>query len=271
MTTPRPARDHSLATAVATAFRRLAEGDPHDLTGLADDLVGDCTQLLEVAAAGVMLVDGDGSLKVLASSSEALHTLELFEIQAGQGPCPDALRTGRTVVVESRAELATRWPEVAGRAETLGLGAAYAVPVRLHDQVIGALNLFAPLGATLSAADLSIAESLAVALGAAVVNGRLVDAAQSLAGQLQHALNSRVRIEQAKGIVSASLGVDLQAGFDLLRGHARSLGVRLADVAEDVVTGTLPPSTLVRAGSPVTGTTDADPIRARGAGTSATT
>ena len=239
---------------MATAFRRLAEGDPHDLTGLAADLVADCTRFLAVAAAGVMLVDGDGDLRVLASSSEALHTLELFEVQAGHGPCPDALRTGRTVAVESRSELATRWPDVAGRAEALGLGAAYAVPVRLHEQVIGALNLFAPRGATLSAADLSIAESLAVALGAAVVNGRLVDAAQSLAGQLQHALTSRVRIEQAKGIVSASLGVDLQTGFDLLRGHARSQSLRLADVAEDVADGALPPSSLVR-----------------GAGTSATT
>lgn len=239
-----PAGNDERTLAIATAFRRLAEGDPHDLTGLADDLVTDCLSLLGVAAAGVMLVDAEGQLKVLASSSEELHTLELFEVQAGQGPCPDCFRSGRTVAVASPVELAHRWPVVAGRAAALGLGAAYAVPVRLHDHVIGALNLFAPWEATLSAADLSIAESLAVALAAPVVNARLVDAAQTLADQLQGALTSRVRIEQAKGLVAASLGIDLQSAFDLLRGHARRHGRRLADVADDVTAQSLDPSVL---------------------------
>lgn len=225
--------------------------------------MNDCTSLLGVAAAGVMLVDGEGSLRVVASSSEALHTLELFEVQAGEGPCPESFRTGRTVVAQSQAELAQRWPAVAARAAPLGLGAAYAVPVRLHDQVIGALNLFAPRSAALTPAEIGIAESWAVALAALVVTARRADAAQLLAGQLQHALDSRVCIEQAKGIVAASLGVDLQAAFDLLRGHARGLGLRLVDVTGDVVAGQLAPSALIAAGAPGS--------PAPGAGTSATT
>jgi hypothetical protein len=246
--TKTPHGSDTRALAIATAFRRLAEGDPHDLTGLADDLVDDCTRLLGVAAAGVMLVDAEGRLHVLASSSEEVHTLELFEVQAGEGPCLDSYRSGRTVTVTSGSDLRHRWPVVASRAGALSLGLAYAVPVRHHDHVIGALNLFAPRGLGLSDSDLGIAEALAVALASLVVQGQLVDAAQTLAEQLQNALTSRVRIEQAKGIVAASLEIELQSAFGLLRAYARSRGLRLSDVAGAVAGRSLQPGEL---GGPV--------------------
>lgn len=239
--TPEQQRD----LAIATAFRRLAEGDVHDLSGLAADLIEDCTAVLGVAAAGLMLTDSDGRLRVIASSSEELHTLELFEVQAGEGPCPESFRTGLTVSVTEAAELAARWPHVAARAAALSLGAAYAVPVRHQTQVVGALNLFAAPGRPLDGSRVALAEALAVSLAARVADARLVDAAQTLAEQLQSALTSRVTIEQAKGIVAATLDLDLQSSFDLLRGHARHHGLRLSDVAADVAGRRLAPDLLL--------------------------
>lgn len=230
--------------AIALAFRRLATvavDDPHALT---TDFLGDCVELFGVAAVGLMLADREGRLRVLASSSEELHTLELFEIQTGEGPCLESYESGATIAVEDPDEQADRWPSVAQRCRQLGLGAAYAVPVRHDQEVMGALNLFCPPGATLTGGDLVIAEALMTTLASRVVDSRRRDAAESLSEHLQIALASRVSIEQAKGILAATLGVGLQDAFNLLRGHARSHGLSLAGIAQEVAAGKLDPHDL---------------------------
>jgi GAF domain-containing protein len=208
------------------------------------DLVADCVGLFELAAAGLMLADQRGGLRVLASSSEALHTLELFEVQAGQGPCLDCYTSGSPVVVEDEAEQARRWPLVAARCRTLGLGAAYALPLRQEGVVIGALNLFSRPDATLTEDDLVVAEALASVMATTILRSRTVRAAQELAEQLQTALNSRIAIEQAKGVIAATLDLDTQVAFDLLRDHARRTNRRLSELASDVATRRVAPSTL---------------------------
>jgi hypothetical protein len=230
--------------AIARAFVRAVGSRGRDAVETFDDLVTDCVDLFDLAAAGVMLADQRGGLRVLASSSEALHTLELFEVQAGEGPCLDCYRSGSPVVVEDENEQARRWPLVAGRCRAMGLGAAYAVPLKQEGIVIGALNLFSPPGATLGESDVVVAASLASVVTATILQFRSAQAAQELAEQLQTALNSRIAIEQAKGVVAATLNVDTQVAFDLLRDHARRTSRRLAELAADVASRRVAPSTL---------------------------
>lgn len=230
---------------VAAAFVRAAGARAHDTVEMLDDVVTDCVRLFALAAAGVMLADQHGHLRVVASSSEALHTLEMFELQSGEGPCLDCYHTGRVVAVEDERELARRWPRVAERCRALGLGAAYAVPLKHDHAAIGALNLFTPDRAALSRDDLAVAEALATVVAVSVLRSRSVKAAQDLAGQLQTALSSRVVIEQAKGVIAATLDVDTQKAFNLLRAHARRNSMPLSELAADVSARRLHPTALL--------------------------
>jgi GAF domain-containing protein len=231
--------------AVAQAFVRAAGAQAHDTAEMLDDVVTDCVRLFGLAAAGLMLTDKSGRLRVAASSSEALHTLEMFELQAGEGPCLDCYRSGRLVAVEDAQELARRWPRVAARSRRLGLGATYAVPLKHDHTAIGALNLFTRHHVGLSRDDLAVAEALAAVVAVSVLRSRSVEAAQDLADQLQAALNSRIAIEQAKGVIAATLDVDTQRAFDLLRAHARRNSMPLSRLAADVSARRLDPSTLM--------------------------
>ena len=230
--------------AIAHAFVRAVGSKGRDAVETFDDLVTDCVELFDLAAAGLMLADQRGGLRVLASSSEALHTLELFEVQSGEGPCLDCYTSASAVVVEDVEEQGRRWPQVAARCRELGLGAAYALPLRHDGVVIGALNLFTDPEAVLNEDDVVIAQALASVVAMTILRSRTVKAAQDLAEQLQSALNSRIAIEQAKGVVAATLDVDTQQAFDLLREHARRTNRRLSELASDVATRRVAPSNL---------------------------
>lgn len=230
--------------AIARAFVRAVGSRGRDAVETFDDLVTDCVELFDLAAAGLMLADQRGGLRVLASSSEALHTLELFEVQAGEGPCLDCYTSGSPVVVEDEDEQTRRWPLVAARCRTMGLGAAYALPLKQEGMVIGALNLFSWPDSTLDENDVVVAAALASVVATSILQTRSVQAAQELAEQLQTALNSRIAIEQAKGVVAATLNVDTQVAFDLLRDHARRTNRRLTELAADVATRRVAPSKL---------------------------
>ena len=99
-------------------------------------------QLLDVSAAGLLLADPRGELRVVAASSEAARLLELFQMQNDQGPCLDCFRAGQPVAAADLAAAAQRWPRFAPAARQAGFAAVQALPMRLREQVIGALNLF---------------------------------------------------------------------------------------------------------------------------------
>jgi GAF domain-containing protein len=193
------------------------------------------TQLLPVAAAGVLLADPRGQLRVAAASSEAAGLVELFQIQNDQGPCLDCFRTGQPVTAADLAGLERRWPRFAAAATQAGFGAVHALPMRLRDQVIGALNLFSAQAGPLSQDDLRIGQALADVATIGLLQERNVRRVETLAEQLQAALNSRVVIEQAKGRLAERLGLDMDQAFALLRGHARNTNQRLTDVARHVI------------------------------------
>lgn len=231
---------------LARTFVDLADSlvDNFDVVELLTVLVDRCVDVVDVAAAGIMLASADGELRVIASSSEAMRVLELFEAQADEGPCVACYRGGRPVVNVKLAEADGRWPRFAPQAVRAGFRSAHALPMRLRGQTIGALNMFHTEEGAMRESDVVTAQALADVATIAILQHRAVVDAQQLNQQLTRALNTRIVIEQAKGVVAESAGVDMEEAFALLRRHSRRNNLRLADVAQAVSTKTLPVESL---------------------------
>jgi ANTAR domain-containing protein/GAF domain-containing protein len=163
--------------------------------------------------------------------------LELFQLQNDQGPCLECFRTGRAVTATDLAGPALRWPRFAEAAARAGFRSVEALPMRLRDQVIGALNLFGAGPGRFDPADLRIGQALADVATIGLLHERNVRRRETVAEQLQGALNSRVVIEQAKGKLAERLSIDMDRAFKMLRDYARNSNQRLTDVARDFVDG----------------------------------
>jgi GAF domain-containing protein len=215
--------------------------DDYDVVDLLTGLADRCVDLLGVSAAGVMLASPEGGLGLVASSSEAMRLLELFELQAQEGPCLDAFRTGEPVGQENLEAGAGRWPAFSAAALQAGFRSALALPLRLREATLGALNLLSVTQDPMDEADVIVARAFADLATLSIVQHRAAAEAQSLNEQLSGALTSRVVIEQAKGVISERTGVDLAEAFARLRSFARSHNRRLTDVAQAAIDGTLDP------------------------------
>ena len=200
-------------------------------------LTGRSAALLDVSAVGLLLADQRGELRVVAASSEAARLLELFQLQSDQGPCLDCFRSGQPVTA---TDLGTdqRWPRFAAAATQAGFGAVQALPMRLREQVIGALNLFRAAPGVFDSADVRVGQALADVATIGLLHERNIRRSDTLNEQLQTALNSRVVIEQAKGKLAERLGLDIDQAFSVLRDYARSRNRRLSDLARAMVDGT---------------------------------
>ena len=194
-------------------------------------------QLLDVSAAGLLLADQHGELLVVAASSEAARLLELLQVQLGQGPCLDCFRSGRAVTATDLAA-DQRWPRFADAAGQAGLGAVQALPMRLREQVIGALNLFRAAPGDFDPVNVRVGQALADVATIGLLHERNMRRRDTLNEQLQSALNSRVVIEQAKGKLAERLGLDMDQAFNVLRDNARSRNLRLSDLARAFIDGT---------------------------------
>lgn len=238
-------------TLLARTFVELADSlvADFDVVELLTVLADRCVDVLKVGAAGLMLVAPDGDLRVIASSSDAMRVLELFELQSREGPCLDCFRTGEPVVNQDLATVNGRWPRFAAEAIAAGFHSVHALPMRLRGTVIGALNLFHVKAGEMREADVEAAQALTDVATIAILSQRAALGAQTLNEQLQHALNSRIVIEQAKGMVAERLGVGMDVAFSTLRSHARHHNRRLADVARAVIDGALPTAALQQPGS----------------------
>jgi len=217
------------------------------LTGLADR----CVDLLGVSAAGVMLASPEGSLGLVASSSEAMRLLELFELQAQEGPCLDAFRTGERVEHEDLDAGSGRWPSFATAALQAGFRSALALPLRLRELTLGALNLLSVTRTPMDEADVIVARAFADLATLSIVQHRAAAEAQRLNQQLSAALASRVVIEQAKGVISERASIDLAEAFSRLRAHARNHNLRLTAVAQAAIDGTLDPQAWAASARPL--------------------
>jgi GAF domain-containing protein len=229
-------RDALLAkTFVELSDTLVEEFDVVDLLTLLADR---CVAVLDVDAAGIMLAEPGGELRVLASSSEAMRILELFEVQAQEGPCLDCYRTGEPVVNEVLTAATGRWPRFSSEALAAGFHSVQALPLRLRGTTIGALNLFHRDAAQLQPADVDVAQGFADIATIAILQHRAGREAEVLNAQLQSALNSRVVIEQAKGVIAERGGLSMDEAFHALRSHARSRNLGLVQAARGVIDGT---------------------------------
>ena len=220
-------------TFVELADTMVADFDVIDFLHL---LTARSVALLSASAAGVMLADPRGELRVAASSNHAAGLLELFQIQNDQGPCLDCFRTGQTVTAIDLAGPGQQWPRFAAAATQSGFRAVEALPMRLRNQVIGALNLFRADPGPFDPAELRLGQALADVATIGLLHERNMRRNETIAEQLQAALNSRVVIEQAKGKLAERLGIDMDQAFTLLRHHARNSNQRLTNVARNFLT-----------------------------------
>ncbi len=201
-------------------------------------LTDSSVQLLDVSAAGLLLADPRGELRVVAASSEAARLIELFQIQNDQGPCLDCFRSGQPVQAADLAAEAERWPRFAPAAPQAGFAAVQALPMRLREQVVGALNLFRAGPGPFLHEDVRIGQAMADVATISLLHERSMRHSDTLNEQLQTALNSRVVIEQAKGKLAERLGLDMEQAFNLLRDSARSRNLRLSELARAFIDGT---------------------------------
>lgn len=227
---------------VTRAFVALSNSlvDGLDLVDLLSGLTADCAALLDIESAGLLLADSGGVLHVLAASSERTRSLELYQVQRAEGPCLDCFRSGRPVIIPDLRRAEGRWPQFAPRAIEAGFASVHAVPMRLQNTVLGALGLFGTSVGSLDDDDVSLAQALAHVACVAIVQDKVATDTKAVATQLQTALDSRVVLEQAKGVVSHVGGLDMEEAFAVLRGYARDGNQPLTDVARAVVGRELP-------------------------------
>ncbi|WP_214371133.1 GAF and ANTAR domain-containing protein [Pseudonocardia sp. H11422] len=232
---------------LSSAFVGLADTlvDDYDIIELLDRLVGHSIELLAADAAGILLADPQGSLRVVASSNEDAELMELLQLQADQGPCVDCVRTGAPVSVADLADTAGRWPVLAAAMKDRGVfRSVHALPLRLRGEAIGALNLFHRQPGALPEADLELGQALADVATIGIMHERAIRRGEVLNEQLQTALTSRVIIEQAKGILAQRGALSMNGAFDRLRSYSRNHNQRLSEVARRVVEGDLGADTL---------------------------
>ncbi len=221
-----------ISTFVSLADTLVAE---YDVLDLLDNLVNSCIEVLDATAAGLLLADGNDELSVVASTSERSRLVELMQLSSGAGPCLDCYATGAVVSVPDVAAPDSKWPAFQREAVEQGLLSVHAIPMRLRGAVIGALNIFGDEARALSPEDVTVAQGLADIATIAILQEREMRESTIARDQLQYALDSRVVIEQAKGVISQLHGVDMDAAFRTLRSYARSRSLTLRSVSEQVV------------------------------------
>lgn len=237
------ARERHLVSAFVDMADTLV--DDFDVVDLLHGLARHCVELLGAAAAGLLLTDQRGGLQVVATSDERARLLELFQLQADEGPCLEAYHTGQIVQVDDLAMAEQRWPAFVREALAEGFRSVQAVPMRLRGNVIGALNLFGAGAGPLAQHDLAIARALADTATIGILQERALRRSEVLTEQLQTALSHRVVIEQAKGLLFHAAHISTGEAFEHLRAYSRNNNVRLSTVAEQLLNGSLPPAAIL--------------------------
>lgn len=226
---------------IATTFVELADTlvDDFDVIDLLHTLASRSVELLDTSAASIVLADQRGGLRVMASSTEEARLLELYELQNDEGPCLDCFRSGQPVGYDGLPATRSSWPAFTQRLQELGFSSAQALPLRLRNETIGALNIFRTSPGLLSEADLRLGQAMADVATVGLIQQRTISERELLAEQLQSALNSRIVLEQAKGILAERSGLPMEQVFQMMRAYARNRGLRLGIVAAQVIDGSV--------------------------------
>ncbi|PPG38744.1 GAF and ANTAR domain-containing protein [Pseudoclavibacter sp. RFBA6] len=207
----------------------------YDVVDLLQTLVDRCQELLDTTAAGILLADEHGDLEIVASTSESASVVETMQISAAAGPCIESFTAGRTVSLADVRDAPAAWQQFKDSALAHGYLSVHAVPLRLRDTTLGTLNLLRAEAGELPERDIVAARALADVATIGILQERAIRETETVRQQLQHALTSRVIIEQAKGVVAYRHSITPEEGFEVIRSYARSNNLSISRVAADLV------------------------------------
>jgi GAF domain-containing protein len=229
--------NQSRETKLNAAFVKLADTliADFDVVDLLHWLVEECTHILDTQAGGLLLVDPAGELQLVASTSEEAELVEILQLAAGEGPCLDCFRNGAPITVGDIEADAAKWPQFSAGALKQGFRSVHATPLRLRGQIIGTMNLFSNHVGALAPEDITVAQALADVATIGILQERNIRSANLVAEQLQHALDSRILLEQAKGVLAATNHMSMNEAFSVMRAYARDRNLPLRQVADDVI------------------------------------
>ena len=229
---------HIAPEEVAQLFVELADTivDDFDVIEFLQKATERAASLVAARAAGLLLADERGRLQLMAATNREAHMVELFAAQSVEGPCQDCFRDGAPVISVDLTTAGSRWPQFAPLAVTAGFHSVHAFPLRLRRQVIGALNLFGHDTGDLADDDARIVQALADVTTIGLLQERVIRRQEVVTERLQTALNSRIIIEQAKGVLAQIHGCTVDEAFTLLRTWCHTNHEHLGEVAYGVVT-----------------------------------
>ncbi len=227
--------------AIIDAFVHLSDTlvEDYDVIDFLHYLTAQCVELTDVDEVGVMIGARPGRLQAVAASTERSYLLELFELQNDDGPCLDAFRGGITINAEQLSDQAERWPKFTPRAVAAGFGSVHSVPMQLRNEVIGAVNLLCVEPGALSPGDARLVRALSDIATVGILQQRTISDVEVINTHLTAALNSRIRIEQAKGVVAERAGTTVDEAFAIIRAYARSRQLGLTAVCQGIVDNTI--------------------------------
>lgn len=222
---------------LSASFVKLADTlvDDFDVVDLLHWLVEICTEILNTQEGGILLIDAAGELQLVASTSEEANLVEIFQLAAGEGPCLDCFHNGKAITVGDIEAERERWPQFSAEALKQGFRSIHATPLHLRGHTIGTMNLFSHHVGALVPEDIAVAQALADVATIGILQERSIRSAKVLTDQLQYALDARVLIEQAKGVVAATMNTTIDEAFTIMRTYARSRDLGLRQVADDIV------------------------------------
>jgi GAF domain-containing protein len=237
---------------IVSTFVELSDAmvDDFDIVEFLHRVVRRTMELLGCAEVGLLLANTTGRLQVMASSSERSEALELLQSENEEGPCFESYRGSRLVFSEDLEQDRGRWPSFVPAALDRGISSVHAIPMRVRGETIGTLNLFGAEGGQLKGRDVPLGQGMADIAAVAILQERAVREARDVVEQLQHALNSRVLIEQAKGVLAERAHVSVDVAFACVHAYSRAHNRRLSDVARDVVEGRLDDRALMELSPP---------------------
>lgn len=225
--------DQVLLMRVLSEFAHTLAGD-FAVGDVLHDLAERVTDVLGVPGAGVALAEG-GRLRCVAAIDEPTAAIERVQEESQEGPCVDAYTGGEAVLVADLREHLSRWPIFAARASELGILAAAGIPMHWNGTRLGALSVYATARREWSEDEVELAQVLADMATCYVAHASELERSRRTVEQLQEALESRVVIEQAKGMLAAERGISVSEAFELIRGHARSHSASMRTVGEAIV------------------------------------
>jgi GAF domain-containing protein len=225
--------DHQLYVRTLSEFTRILL-TPYEVPTMLSELADRVTDVLDLAGSGVSLSRGD-RLEFDTAYGHQVAELERVQEQLQRGPCIEAFRTGKVVAVPDLSARSDQWPDYCSAAAAVGVGAVASIPMPLGEQTVGALNLYANGTRDWPDEDLEAARVMADMATGYLINASRQQAQLQLTGQLQHALNTRVVVEQAKGMVAERKGIPPEEAYAIIRQHARSHSATVHGVAQAIV------------------------------------